>query len=59
MREEKLFVGRQTELQALKQGLEPGAAKQLCHLLSGEAGSSKTALLNAFGRIAQENTRIW
>ncbi|MCO5205073.1 MAG: DUF2791 family P-loop domain-containing protein [Anaerolineae bacterium] len=55
MQEEKLFVGRQTELRALNEDLERALqGNGSVIFLSGEAGSGKTALLNAFGRIAQE-----
>lgn len=55
MQEEKLFVGRQSELQLLNEDLKRALqGNGSVIFLSGEAGSGKTALLNAFGRIAQE-----
>lgn len=55
MQEEKLFVGRQNELQLLGETLEQALQGNGSILfLSGEAGSGKTELLSEFGRLAQE-----
>jgi serine/threonine protein kinase/tetratricopeptide (TPR) repeat protein len=51
-----LFVGREQELERLTRSLEAAlAGKGQVALVTGEAGSGKTALINEFARRAQED----